>query len=110
MVSLEWQAELRDAGQRLATRAKVPMRFVHGDAFSDAAKELVQPEQHAVALHACGELHMRLLQVASQRQSRTVTISLLLSFDPCSQLSADVTGSPSLGTAVNHPGSAHDVS
>ncbi|MBP9569194.1 MAG: SAM-dependent methyltransferase [Aeromonadaceae bacterium] len=75
VVSLEWQAELCDAGQRLATRVKVPMRFVHGDAFSDAAKELVQPEQHAVALHACGELHMRLLQVASQRQSRTVTIS-----------------------------------
>ncbi len=75
VVSLEWQAELCDAGQRLATRAKVPMTFVHGDAFSDAAGELVHPEQHAVALHACGELHMRLLQVASQRQSRTVTIS-----------------------------------
>ena len=75
VVSLEWQAELCDAGQRLATRAKVPMRFVHADAFSEQAKELVQPEQHAVALHACGELHMRLLQVASQRQSRTVSIS-----------------------------------
>ena len=75
VLSLEWQAELCEAGQRLATRARVPMRFVQGDAFSAAAQELVQPQQHAVALHACGELHMRLLQVAAQRHTQALSIS-----------------------------------
>jgi hypothetical protein len=75
VTSLEWQAELCDAGQRLATRAGVAMTFIQGDAFAESSRALVARDQHALALHACGELHMRLLQLASQRQTRTISIS-----------------------------------
>jgi hypothetical protein len=75
VLSLEWQDELCDAGQRLAKRAKVAMNFVCADAFSTAATDLVRPQQHAVALHACGALHMRLLEVACQQQTRALSIS-----------------------------------
>ncbi len=75
VLSLEWQAELCDGGQRLAKRAKVAMNFVCADAFSASARELIRPEQHAVALHACGALHMRLLEVACQQQTRALSIS-----------------------------------
>jgi len=51
------------------------MDFVCADAFSTAATNLVRPQQHAVALHACGALHMRLLEVASLQQTRALSIS-----------------------------------
>ncbi len=75
VLSLEWQSELCDAGQRLAKRAKVAMEFVCADAFSAEARDFIRPEQHAVALHACGALHMRLLEAASQQQTRALSIS-----------------------------------
>ncbi len=75
VLSLEWQSELCDAGQRLAKRAKVAMDFVCADAFSAEARDFIRPEQHAVALHACGALHMRLLEAASQQQTRALSIS-----------------------------------
>ncbi len=75
VVSLEWQAQLCEEGRALAARTGVAMTFVNADAFAPESEALCSEEQHAVALHACGELHMRLMVAASRRRTRAITLS-----------------------------------
>ncbi|WP_087020015.1 methyltransferase [Thaumasiovibrio subtropicus] len=75
VTSLEWQASLCEQGEQQAQKHALPVTMVCGDAFSDEAGEYVKAHQHAVALHACGELHMRLLRVAAENNTEQVTIS-----------------------------------
>lgn len=58
--TLEIDADLCRAGERLAQRAGVRQEFVVSDALT--AADWPQAGQHAVALHACGELHRRLIR------------------------------------------------
>jgi len=58
--TLEIDAGLCDSGSFLAHRAGVMQEFVAADAMETATWP--QSGQHAVALHACGELHRRLIQ------------------------------------------------
>jgi hypothetical protein len=64
VLSLEWDAELCAAGAELAARAGVEQRFLAADVLSDAAA-LHLTGRHAVALHACGDLHLALLRGAA---------------------------------------------
>ncbi|WP_322001966.1 methyltransferase [Marinobacter alexandrii] len=72
---LEWNAELVRDGNRLAEQ--------FGDAVSLQCQDVMAqdlalpPETHGVALHACGDLHRRLM-----RQGSEVGLSRL-SFSPC---------------------------
>ncbi|MEJ2762519.1 methyltransferase [Photobacterium sp. MCCC 1A19761] len=75
VVSLEWQQSLCEDGEMAARRLQLPIRFVHADAFDPASAAHVVAEQHAVALHACGDLHVSLLQQVAARQGKAVTIS-----------------------------------
>lgn len=75
VTSLEWQAMLCSEGTHLAQRDGAQQQFVHGDAFSAEAAALVHPEHHALALHACGELHMTLMRHVAARGARGVTLS-----------------------------------
>jgi hypothetical protein len=58
--TLEIDAGLCAAGESLARRAGVRQEFVVSDALTVA--DWPQAGQHAVALHACGELHRRLIR------------------------------------------------
>lgn len=58
--TLEIDAGLCKAGEGLAQRAGVRQEFVVSDALTATAWP--QAGQHAVALHACGELHRRLIR------------------------------------------------
>jgi hypothetical protein len=58
--TLEIDAVLCDAGESLARRAGIRQQFVVSDAM--AATDWPQAGQHAVALHACGELHRQLIR------------------------------------------------
>lgn len=58
--TLEIDAGLCDAGSALAHRAGVMQEFVLADAMETSSWP--QSGQHAVALHACGELHRRLIK------------------------------------------------
>lgn len=58
--TLEIDADLCKAGESLAQRAGVRQQFVVSDALT--ATDWPQTGQHAVALHACGELHRRLIR------------------------------------------------
>lgn len=75
VTSFEWQESLCLSGQADADKNKLKMHFVQGDALSDSARAVFNPQQHAVALHACGDLHVKLLQNATEAGNRAITIS-----------------------------------
>ncbi|MGY5615607.1 methyltransferase [Vibrio cincinnatiensis] len=77
VVSFEYQATLCEKGQYEADHLGLAMTFVQGDAFDVGSQSLFQAHQHAVALHACGDLHIRLMQYAVKGQLAAMT------FSPC---------------------------
>ena len=58
--SLEIDPLLCHEGEQLAVRARVPQNFICQDALT--ATNSLSPNQHAVALHACGNLHRTLIR------------------------------------------------
>ncbi len=75
VTSFEYQQALCDSGKEAANEHDWKMTFIQGDAFDEKAKAVFKPQQHAVALHACGDLHVRLLQHASDTGLEAITIS-----------------------------------
>ncbi|MBY5991632.1 methyltransferase [Ferrimonas balearica] len=75
VTSLEWDPTLCQEGERLAQRAHAKQRFVCADALGPEATGLLTPKLHAIALHACGDLHRRLLEHAVLSQSQGLTLS-----------------------------------
>ncbi|PSW18379.1 methyltransferase [Photobacterium sanctipauli] len=75
VVSLEWQQALCDSGAAAAEKLKLAMTFVQGDAFSADSEQYIHAGQHAVALHACGDLHVSLLQRVASKQGQAVSVS-----------------------------------
>jgi len=74
VTSLEWQQNLCDAGQQFADKWQLPQRFICADAF-DAQQQQLKEKQLAVALHACGDLHVTLLKHAKQAGTEQLLIS-----------------------------------
>ncbi|MDN6179681.1 MAG: SAM-dependent methyltransferase [Halomonas subglaciescola] len=64
VVGLEWQPALCAQGQALAQRQGAAVRLVEQDVLVDAAARFLDADHHAVALHACGDLHVALLRHA----------------------------------------------
>ncbi|MEE3878294.1 methyltransferase [Vibrio sp. YYF0003] len=75
VTSFEYQQSLCDSGQSAANEHQWKMTFIQGDAFDAKAKAVFEPTQHAVALHACGDLHVRLLQYGCEAGVSAMTIS-----------------------------------
>lgn len=84
VLSLEWQATLCEEGQAFADKWQLSQRFICADAFAitdNASVDTVnhanpfRAQQQAVALHACGDLHVRLLQLAAKAGTQAVVIS-----------------------------------
>ncbi|MBM7072510.1 methyltransferase [Shewanella sp. 202IG2-18] len=74
VVSLEWQQQLCELGEIQAKKHGINQMFVHGDAFECDSK-LFKPQQHALALHACGDLHVELLKQGAKAETKKLTIS-----------------------------------
>lgn len=74
VVSLEWQQSLCDAGSQFAEKWQLPQRFICADAFA-AQQSQLKPLQQVVALHACGDLHVHLLQLAAKANTQSIAIS-----------------------------------
>ncbi|BBU42852.1 SAM-dependent methyltransferase [Pseudomonas putida] len=75
LTCLEYDAELVAAGQALSAHHHLPAQHVHQDVMaSDSARHLAG-EKSVVALHACGDLHVRLMQLASQQGCRQLAIA-----------------------------------
>lgn len=75
VLSLEWQEALCQEGEQLAKRDGARQRFVVGDAFSAQAAALIESRHHALALHACGDLHTTLIEQVIAKGARGVTLS-----------------------------------
>ncbi len=75
VTSLEWQQVLCDAGQAFAHRWQLPQSFVCGDALAPETQSLLNGKQQAVALHACGELHMSLLRGVAKAATDSVAVA-----------------------------------
>ncbi|MFA5082904.1 MAG: methyltransferase, partial [Hydrogenophilaceae bacterium] len=76
VASLEIDADLCEAGEDLARRAQVDcmQHFVRADALAaESARHLAG--RHAVALHACGDLHTRLIGAAAANASPAVDLA-----------------------------------
>ncbi|WP_165660818.1 methyltransferase [Oceanimonas sp. MB9] len=75
VTSLEWSADLCRQGKALAERLQIEHHFYCADALAPEAAGLFRREQQAVALHACGELHLRFLQHGVRAGTRSLTLS-----------------------------------
>lgn len=75
VTTLEWQPELCQAGEQLAHKFALNQRFVCADALAPASAQQLQGMQAAVALHACGDLHRRLLQAAVASRLPTLLLA-----------------------------------
>ncbi|WP_322802829.1 methyltransferase [Vibrio alfacsensis] len=75
VTSFEFQQALCESGQQAADEHDWKMTFIQGDAFDLQAKAVFKPNHHAVALHACGDLHVRLMQYGSECGVAAMTIS-----------------------------------
>lgn len=84
VLSLEWQAMLCEEGQAFADKWQLSQRFLCADAFAiegnacENSTHQTNPfraQQQAVALHACGDLHVRLLQLAAAAGTQALAIS-----------------------------------
>ena len=75
VTALEYNAELVDAGIQLAARDRVVIDFHRVDAMADRAEDVLEKNQNAIALHACGDLHARLLRLCAQKQTATITLA-----------------------------------
>ncbi|MFL7033741.1 methyltransferase [Vibrio lentus] len=75
VTSFEWQQSLCESGQKIADAQHLDMSFVQGDAFSKEADRVFNSNQHAVALHACGDLHVELVKKSVSHGLPAVTIS-----------------------------------
>ncbi|MGI2038381.1 methyltransferase [Shewanella frigidimarina] len=77
VTSIEWQASLCAQGQVFAKQWQLAQTFICADAFApiDSSKPLLLIDQHAIALHACGDLHVRLLKLAVSAGTRVLSIS-----------------------------------
>ncbi|MEW5770895.1 MAG: methyltransferase [Pseudomonadota bacterium] len=74
VTSLELVPELVEAGVDLARRGGLAQNFVLADALApDSAEHLAG--RHALALHACGDLHLALLRGAVARQAPALDLA-----------------------------------
>jgi len=74
VTSLEWQEALCIEGQQQAEKLKLSQNFIQADVLAEGTSKHLNTEQQVVALHACGDLHIRLLQLASQSGTKQLDI------------------------------------
>jgi hypothetical protein len=74
VLSLDFDATLCREGELLAERARVDQHFVCADVLKDKSAHHLAG-RHAVALHACGDLHLSLLRGAVAQHAAAVDLS-----------------------------------
>jgi hypothetical protein len=65
LTCLEYDPQLVEAGQCLSERLQLAASHLQQDVLADDAGTRLTAEHSPVALHACGDLHVRLLRLAS---------------------------------------------
>lgn len=67
VTALEWRPELCEEGSRLAEAQGARVRWAVQDVLAPDAGRWLDASSQVVALHACGDLHVRLLALAAER-------------------------------------------
>ena len=74
VVSIEWQQAQCDQGQKMSDKFELEQSFIQADVLK-GQQQLIKPDQQLVALHACGDLHVVLLQQAVAVKSKQLLIA-----------------------------------
>ncbi|MBG4489396.1 methyltransferase [Pseudomonas aeruginosa] len=75
LTCLEHDPALVADGQRLSDRLELSAHHLRQDVLAADCAERLLPGHTPVALHACGELHLRLLRLASQAGCRQLAVA-----------------------------------
>lgn len=75
LTCLEYDAALVADGQHLSNRLQLQAQHQQQDVLADSAADYLNATHTPVALHACGELHIRLLTLASAQGCRQLAIA-----------------------------------
>ena len=75
LLCLERDAALNQAGAALGRELGINSRHLDVDVLTPPAWQQLQPQHSVVALHACGQLHMTLLQQAVARDCAQISLS-----------------------------------
>ncbi len=76
-IGLEWNRQLCEAGNQLASQQQLDIKLLQQDVLSDdkGSQDALANCQQAVALHACGDLHNRLLHQACGAKTPMISIA-----------------------------------
>ncbi|MFJ4142022.1 methyltransferase [Pseudomonas sp. NPDC089734] len=66
LTCLERDPALVEAGRKLSARQNIEAMHIEQDVMADDTWRHLKPEHTPVALHACGDLHVQLMHIASQ--------------------------------------------
>ncbi len=75
VTGLEIDPALCEDGEVLASRCDSQARLLPQDVMAPTAQSHLGPNTHAVALHACGDLHGRLLELAPANRVQALSLS-----------------------------------
>lgn len=75
LTCLEWDPQLVASGHQLSQRAGINARHQQQDVLAENAAQHLHSEHCPVALHACGDLHVRLLKLASQAGCQQLAVA-----------------------------------
>ncbi|MCG6576500.1 methyltransferase [Pseudomonas sp. AF32] len=75
LTCLEYDPALVTSGQQLSQRHHLPATHLRQDVLARDAAQFIHCEHTPVALHACGDLHVRLLQLASAARCERMAIA-----------------------------------
>ncbi|RJX76299.1 methyltransferase [Pseudomonas sp. LS-2] len=72
---LEYDPKLVEAGQQLSAKLHITADHVQQDVMAADAQRQLQANHTPIALHACGDLHVRLMQLASDAHCQRMAIA-----------------------------------
>lgn len=75
LTCLEYDAKLVDKGDLLSQKQHIQAQHIQQDVLAADAAQQLKPEHTPVALHACGELHVKLMQLASAAGCQQLAIA-----------------------------------
>jgi len=96
LTCLEYDAALVAAGQALSDHHHLPATHIHQDVMAADSRRHLDSDKSVVALHACGDLHVHLLRVASQQGCRHLAVA------PCCYNRIQAEHYQPLSTAAQH--------
>jgi hypothetical protein len=75
LTCLEYDPKLVEAGQQLSAKLHIVANHVQQDVMAADAQRQLQANHTPIALHACGDLHVRLMQLASDAHCQRMAIA-----------------------------------